>query len=207
MSCWITLLARLAREGSRLVNTVPVPEISRAWAPRGGETRLPRDSSRTKLLVLGRVRDEVSESDGICVWLCESNVRALALNFAVAVVDFCLVGLMMLDAEVESVGVVDVLGGGRGLIGLDLTFDLGGARGSSTAMFVSSSSPPVRTTFCLPLPLTSVARPRGLSTSCSSSEPETSFCDFRGRFRVWRTMPTETWERVGETFDLRAGDD
>jgi hypothetical protein len=143
------------------------------------------------------------------MWLCESNVREVDLGFAVVVLALEETTGVILDPEVGSEAVVEVLGGGWAReIGRDLAFALGldGGVGSSTAMLLSSSPSPASLptfSFCLVV----AARPTKLSPSASFSEPDASFNDLRGRFRAERDAKTEACDRTGEGLDLRAKDD
>lgn len=110
--------------------------------------------------------------------------------------------------EVGCETVVEVLGGGWAReMGRDFVFVLGldGGFGSSTAMLVSLPPSPVPSlTFSLGLAF--AARPTELSASASFSDPDASFNDLRGRFRVERDAKTEACDRTGEGLDLRAED-
>ena len=133
-------------------------------------------------------------------------MREVDLGFAVVV--FALEETTGATLDPESEAVVDVLGGGWAReIGRDFAFALGldGGLGSSTAMLLSSfPSPASLSTFSLCLVF--VARPTKLSASASFSEPDASFNDLRGRFRVERDAKAEACDRTGEGLDLRAED-
>lgn len=123
--------------------------------------------------------------------------------------------VLVLEGTLGPVGgseaVVEVLRGGRAReMGRDLALVLGldGGSGSSTAMLAMlvslspSPAPPLALSLCLVV----AARPPELSASASFSEPDASFNDLRGRFRIERAAKTEAKERTGEGLDLRAED-
>ena len=116
-------------------------------------------------------------------------MREVDLGFAVVVLTLEETALV---PEAESEATVEVLAGARAReIGLDFAFSLGldGGFGSSTAMLVSSSLPPAPPlTFSFSLFLAFPARPTAPSPLASFSEPDTSFNELRGRFRVERDV-------------------
>lgn len=110
----------------------------------------------------------------------------------------------------ESEAIVEVLTGGRTRetgrdsgfgFGVGLAWDLGGA---STAM----PSPSISLAPLLAFPSSFAFAARPTELPASSSEPDASLSDLRGRFRAVRAAAAaEASDRVGEGLDLRAEED